>query len=388
MTQIDFATLGQPDAPPAETPAGRAAISLPYFGRRESRLRRADLLEVSEQVAVMLDAGVRVADAVETCREQAELAGQTDVADVLGRVGRRVENGEPLSDALAHFPESFPSVYVALVRAGEKSGLMTAMLQRAVAYLRDEREILQKVRGAMTYPAIMMAFALCTTVAMLVFVLPRFTGLYAGKEDRLPVPTKILMAVSDGLVGYWWAIAPGVALAALGVWRWLSTDGGREWWHATQLRLPLVGPMYRRLHLSRGLRMLGTLGGAGVGLVDCLDTARELATNVWYAALWQDVADQIRAGRPVSEPLRDGDLGAALVPPSVAQMVRAGEAGGRLSDVSQKIAGHAERELRQSVDQATRYIEPAMIVLMGGLIGGITMAMLLPVFTVGRVVAE
>jgi type IV pilus assembly protein PilC len=196
------------------------------------------------------------------------------------------------------------------------------------------------------------------------------------------------MGMSDLMINYWFAIVPGTLLLAYGTWRWLKSEGGTAWWHSTQLRLPILGPMYRRLHLSRGLRMLGTLGGAGVGLVDCLDTARQLASNVWYQALWEDVAEQIRVGRPVSEPLRDSDLAAMLVPPSVVQMIRAGETGGKLSEVAEKVAGYAERELRQSVDQATRYIEPAMIVLMGGLIGGITMALLLPVFTVGRVIGQ
>ena len=378
MSEITFNDPADVLAPETEAPA---PIKLP-------KLKRPELLDVSEQLAVMLDAGVRLADALETCREQAERDGQARVAAVLADVAADVSAGTDLSAALARHPASFPNVYVALVKAGEKSGLMTDMIGRAVGYLRDEREVVRKVKGAMTYPAVMLGFALVTTIGLLTFVLPRFTAMYAGKEDRLPGPTKLLVAISDVLTTQWHLLIPGTALVVFVTWRWLRTDAGTQWWHATQLRLPILGPMYRKLHLSRGLRMLGTLGGAGVGLVDCLDTARELATNVWYAALWEDVAEQIRAGRPVSEPLRDTELAASLVPPSVAQMIRAGEGGGQLATTAEKIAGHAERELRETVDQVTRLIEPAMIVLMGGLIGGITMALLLPVFTVGRVVAE
>lgn len=386
MSQINFSSLGSEfSALSGEaTPAAPATAS----ASRPKRLKRSELVEVSDQLAVMLDAGVQVADALECCREQAERDEQGHVTETLSDIAASVASGSDLSSALARHPQSFPQVYVALVRAGEKSGLMCEMINRAVGYLRDEQEILRKVRGAMTYPAIMFGFAMLTTVSLLVFVLPRFTKLYAGKEDRLPVPTKVLVFLSDGLVHHWHLIVPATLLISYGIWRWLRSDGGQTWWHATQLRLPLIGPMYRRLHLSRGLRMMGTLGGAGVGLVDCLDTARELATNVWYRALWEDVAEQIRAGRPVSEPLRSTSLAQALVPPSVAQMVKAGENGGRLSQTAEKIALHAERELKESVEAITRYIEPAMIVLMGGIIGGVTMALLLPVFTVGRVVAE
>ena len=386
MTQIDFSSLGDPTAPADFGAAGETTRSA--TPPRRLRLKRNELVEVSEQVAVMLDAGVTVADALECCREQAERDEQEAVEFVLRDVAERVTSGSDLSGALSAHPQSFPSVYVALIRAGEKSGLMTQMLQRAVGYLRDEQEILRKVRGAMTYPAIMFAFAMVTTVSLLIFVLPRFTKLYAGKEHLLPTPTKVLIFLSDLLVHQWHLLVPGVGLAAFGAWHWLRGEAGQNWWHATQLRLPMLGPMFRRLHLSRGLRMLGTLGGAGVGLVDCLDTAVELSTNVWYRALWQDVAEQIRAGRPVSEPLRSTPLAEALVPPAVAQMIKAGEAGGQLSRTAEKVALHAERELKDSVDQITRYIEPAMIVVMGGIIGGVTMALLLPVFTVGRVLAQ
>ncbi len=386
MSEIDFANLFASE----EVATDKGGESSTRAGKSGGvkRLKRSELIAVSEQLSVMLDAGVQVADALRSCCEQAEMDKQLHVARTLEEVALAVESGDDLSTALSRQGSSFPRVYVALVRAGEKSGLMCSMIQRAVGYLRDEQEILRKVQGAMTYPAIMFAFAMLTTVSLLVFVLPRFTAIYAGKEDRLPLPTKMLMWMSDQLIHQWHFIVPGLLVGGFLGWRWIRSGPGRAWWDGMQLRLPLIGGMYRKLHLSRGLRMMGTLGGAGVQLVDCLETAKELASNVWYAALWQDVADQIRAGRPVSEPLRSSPLARALVPPAVSQMIRAGETGGKLSQVAEKVAGHAERELKSAVDQATRYIEPAMIVLMGGLIGGITMALLLPVFTVGRVVAE
>ena len=338
MTQIDFTAL---DFSADAAPTAAAAAPVPA---RLKPLRRRELVEVSEQLSVMLSTGVTVADALSGCGEQAEMDGQAHVAGLLARVTAAVESGDDLSAALAGHPDSFPHVYVALVRAGERGGMMPAMIERAVGYLRDEQEIVGKVRGAMTYPAAMLGFAVVTTVSLLVFVLPRFAALYEGKEDKLPVPTKALMWLSDATVAQWHLILPGVALIAFAAWRWLGGEGGRTWWHGAQLRLPVVGPMYRRLHLSRGLRMLGTLGGAGVNLVDCLEVARDLATNVWFAALWRDVADQIKAGRSVSEPLRNSPLARALVPPAVAQMVRAGESGGRLAEVAERVAVHAERD--------------------------------------------
>ena len=177
---------------------------------------------------------------------------------------------------------------------------------------------------------------------------------------------------------------PGTLLAIFILWQWLRTESGRETWHTVQLRLPLLGPMYRKLHLSRGLRMIGTLAGAGVGLVDCLENAEHLAGNRLYARLWKSVGGRIRQGMPFSEALRNSPL----VPPSVAQMLHSGEKAGRLAMVTERVAEYAEAELKESITELTRYIEPAMIVLMGGLIGGMTMAMLLPVFTVSRVMVQ
>src|SRR5690606_33466351 len=258
------------------------------------------------------------------------------------------------------------------------------MIERANGYLKDEQEILRKVRGALTYPSIMLAFALTTSLFMLAFVLPRFTLLYKGKEHLLPTPTKVLLFLSDAVTQQWAYLLPGTLGAVLLAWSWLKTESGQEAWHRTQLRLPLLGPMFRKLHLSRGLRMIGTLAAAGVSLVDCLDNAEQLAGNRLYARLWNDIGGRIRQGMPFSDALRTS----SLVPPAISQMIHSGESAGNLAIVTEKVAEHSERELKETIGEVTRYIEPAMIVLMGGLIGGMTMAMLLPVFTVSRVMVQ
>jgi type IV pilus assembly protein PilC len=219
---------------------------------------------------------------------------------------------------------------------------------------------------------------------MLAFVLPRFVGLYQGKEHLLPLPTKILLALSHFLTHQWMYLVPASLIGAyLGI-QWFNSPAGQKVWHRVQLSIPLVGPMYRKLHLSRGLRVIGTLLGAGVSLVDCLETAKSLANHGRYAAMWETVAYQIQQGNPFSETLRSCDL----APPAIAQMIHSGETGGRLSAVTERVAEHAEAELKETITEVTRYIEPAMIVLMGGLIGGLTLSLLLPVFTVSRVMTQ
>lgn len=359
-------------------PSKAAGVSRPLG---EPRLKRTELVQLSAQLAVMLETGVTISDALECIVEQAD---KSHVKAVVGQLATWVGRGEDFSTAVARQPRSFPRIFVALMKASEKSGMLPRMIQRANGYLRDEMEIIRKVRGALTYPAIMMVFALVTCVMMLAFVLPRFTVLYKGKEELLPLPTKALLFLSGTITQHWLYLLIGTGVGLLVLWSWLSTEPGKQLWHRVQLRLPLLGPLFRKLHLARGMRMIGTLAASGVSLVDCLENAEQLAGNRLYARLWNEVGGRIRQGQPFSDALR----ASPLVPPSVAQMLHSGEAAGKLSMVMERVAEHSEEELKQTIAELTRYIEPMMIVVMGGLIGGITMAMLLPVFTVSRVMAQ
>ena len=345
------------------------------------RLKRSELVLLSSQLGVMLETGVTISDALECIIQQSD---KPHVKAVVERVAAAVGRGEDLSVAVARQPRSFPRVFVALIRASEKGGMLPRMIERANGYLRDEQEIVRKVRGALTYPAIMLTFAVMTCIAMLTFVLPRFTVLYKGKEHLLPMATKILMGMSSTITNHWAYLIPGTLAVLLMLWSWLRTEAGRELWHRAQLRLPLIGPLFRKLHLSRGLRLVGTLAGAGVSLVDCLENAEQLAGNRLYARMWNQIGERIRQGQPFSDALR----ASALVPASTAQMLHSGESAGKLSLVMERVAHHSEEELKQTIAEVTRYIEPAMIVLIGAIIGGITLAMLLPVFTVSRVMVH
>jgi type IV pilus assembly protein PilC len=230
----------------------------------------------------------------------------------------------------------------------------------------------------------MLSFAILTTTFLLTFVMPKFTAIYASKGAALPMPTRILMAISNTLVGNWPWIGAGIIAAVVGGRLYLKTRPGTRQWNWLELRLPLIGDMFRKLHLSRGMRMIGTMAGAGVGLVDCVATANELCDNVYFRELWDEVSDKIQSGRQMSEPLSQSNL----VPRSVAQMINSGEKGGKLSFVMEQVAGFSEQELKDTIAELTRYIEPLMIVLMGFVIGGVALALMLPIFTISRVVAR
>jgi type IV pilus assembly protein PilC len=345
------------------------------------RISRTELIQLSNQLSIMAETGVTLSEALESISQQ-EL--RPNAVALVRDLLTQVQSGSDFSAALARHPRSFPRLYIALIRASEKSGMLAKMLMRATAYVRDEAEVLRRVRGALTYPAIMLGFAVTTTVFLLAFVLPRFTAIYASRGAALPAPTRVLMAISACVTGHW-AILLFAAIAAyvLG-YLFLGSPFGRRCWHTAQLHLPLLGPLFRKLYLARGIRMIGTMSGAGVSLVDCVQTAHDLTSNTLYQEMWQDVLLKIQAGKQMSEPLATSPL----VPRSLAQMVQSGERSGKLSFVLEQIAGYSEQELKETIADLTRYIEPAMIVVMGAIIGSVAMALMLPIFSISKVIAK
>jgi type IV pilus assembly protein PilC len=372
-TEADLAPANAANSP-TSVPSG----PIPASGLR---IPRAEVIQLSTQLAIMVETGVTVPEALDCIAAQ---SSKPLVKKLVEDLSRQVQSGTDFSTALSKHPRSFPRLYVALIRAAEKSGMLSKLLHRATAYMRDEQEIIRKVRGALIYPGFMLTFAVSTTVFLLIFVLPRFTAIYEGKQAALPMPTKILMAMSACLVDHWllWTLSIPSGFAAITFS--LKTQWGQRALHYLQLNTPLLGKMFRKLYLSRGLRMLGTMGAAGINLVDSVQTTHDLCANGYFRDLWNNVSNQIQAGKQLSEPLFESNL----VPRAISQMLASGEKSGKLSQVMEAVSGFAEQELKEQITELTRYIEPIMIMVMGAIIGGIAMALLLPVFTISRVMAQ
>jgi type IV pilus assembly protein PilC len=364
---------------PAESAAPKRASSLslsfaPRFSRR-------DLVQFVTQLQIMIETGVTLSEAMESIASQSH---KPHVAKIVADLAHHVSGGDTFSSALQRHPRSFPRLLVALVAASEKSGMMSKLLGRAVHYLRDEQDTIRRVRGAITYPAIMMAFALSTTIFLMTFILPKFTAIYAAKGAALPILTRWLMSLSDFLIGGWLWLILGMGGAGFGIWQYVRTPSGHRLLNYIQLQIPVFGPIFKKLHLSRGLRMIGTMASSGISLPDCVKTAHDLCPNVYFQELWDQVSRQIQAGKQFSEAL----FQSPLVPKSMAQMLHSAEKGGKLAHVMEQVSGFAETELKEQIVEMTRYIEPAMIMMMGGIIGTVALALMLPIFTISKVMVK
>ena len=359
---------------PADAGAGKAAGFSLTFGPSAR-----DIQNFTSQLAVMIRAGISLRAAIEGISEQAT---NPKFKTMLIQMKRDVESGKQFSDALMRYPKSFSPLYVNMVKASELSGGFAKMLDRIADYLTQQIETASMVKGAMIYPGIIGTLAIGTTVFLLTFVLPRFMVIFQGKEQALPAPTRLLLALSNFMRGYWYVIILGAGAGIWGFMMMLKTEWGRIWWDKVKLTVPLFKKLFRALYISRSLHTMGQLINAGVPMLDTISITADISGNILYKRMWRAVYAAVKQGKKISAPLGKSPL----LPRAVVQMINAGEESGKLGEVLDEVSGFYARELRLVIKSVTAMIEPLMIVLMGGMVGFIAMSIILPIFKLSQLV--
>jgi len=347
----------------------------------KKKVRHEDVIFFATQLAVMVDTGVTLPEALDAIAEQTE---HTGLRAMVSELSADVKSGVEFSTALEKHPKVFGRLFVALMRASEVSGTMGPMLQRVSEYMEQERETRKRIKGAMTYPVCMLCFSVLVVVGLLIFVLPRFQKIYAGKGAMLPMPTRILLALSSGIIGYWPFIVGGLLMLAVGGYLYFRSPAGGILLDRLRIGVPVIGSMYRKAYLARSLRAMATMVSTGVSVLDGLAITAQVAGNHCYGRVWESLARGVEQGASLSE----GLFRSRLIPRTIAQMVSAGERTGRLGMVMNRVAGFCEDDLKVAVRTLTNLIEPAMIVIMGLVVGGIAMALMLPVFSISKVLTQ
>lgn len=349
-------------------------------GPKLKKIRSDDVIFFANQLAVMVDTGVPLSEALDAIAESTD---HTGLHAMVREISEDVKGGVEFSRALANYPKVFNDLFTSLIRASEASGTMGPMLQRASAYLVQVRDTRKQVKGAMIYPVCMLGFCVLVIVGLLVFVLPKFENIYAGKGKLLPGPTRVLMSLSNGMVSNWPYILLGLGAIVGGLVYYLRTPGGRLVRDKVLLSLPVFGPMARKACMARSLRTMSTMVTTGVAMLDGLDITARVAGNAMYRQLWLDMADHVREGGTLSDEL----FRCPLIPRTIAQMIDAGERTGQLGNVMDRIASFCEDDLKIALKAATSMIEPVMVIVMGLIVGGIAMALLLPIFKMSSTMA-
>ncbi|MFO7587600.1 MAG: type II secretion system F family protein [Gemmatimonadota bacterium] len=349
-----------------EKPKG---ISMP-LGKR---LKNRDLVIVTRQFATMINAGLPLVQALDI------LVKQTDskiLQSTLEGVLHDVESGNTLADALRQHPKVFSPLYVNMVAAGETGGILDTILLRLSVFLEKNEALARKVKGAMIYPGVISFVAVSAIVVLLLFVIPTFQSMFASFNQQLPLPTRVVIGMSAILQAWWWAMLAGAGGAAFVFRRWLATPGGRLTFDRLMLRVPILGNLARKSAVARFTRTLGTLLSSGVAILDGLEiTARTSGNRVIHDAIMKS-RSSIAGGESISQPLRQS----GVFPPMVTQMINVGEETGDLDGMLTKVADFYDDEVDVAVESLLKAMEPAMIVILGTVVGGMIVAMYLPIF--------
>ena len=342
------------------------------------RVPARDLLTFTQQLSTLLDAGIPLDRALGIL---GDLSVSPRLRQIVQDVGQSVRTGSTLADALSrHHPRPFSRLYINTVRAGEKGGVLETTLRRLGEHLEQTQELREALTSAMIYPALLLTVGVGAVIFLMTFVLPRFAVIFADLHQGLPLPTRILMAVSQALTTYWWVLALFV-LGALLAWQVLTrSDAGRLAIDRWLLGLPALGDLLRKVEVGRFARTLGTLLRSGVPLLAALGVAREVAGNRVIALALGAVQEGAKRGDGLARPMAES----GSFPPLAIHMVRVGEETGRIEEMLERVAASYEAEIRVAVRRFVALLEPVIILALGLIVLGIVLSILLAILSINE----
>jgi type IV pilus assembly protein PilC len=347
---------------------------------KKKKVRVKDLALFTRQFATMISAGLPLIQCLEVLTQQMD---HPELRGIIRKVTQRIEGGSTLNEALRDHPAVFNELFTSMVEAGEAGGILDTILERLATHLEKMEALIRKVKGAMTYPMVVFSVSMGATAFMLLFLIPRFAAMFTDFGGELPLPTKIVMGASDLLKHYGWVLIIAGVVGGIAFKRYKATDKGARKVDGYMLRFPVIGQVVRKGAVSRFARTLGTLLSSGVPLLDGLNVTARAAGNRVIADAVGQIRLSVTSGSTLAEPMR----ASGVFPPMVTQMVGVGEETGRLDEMLSKLADFYDDEVDAAVDSLTAVIEPVMIVIMGIIVGGMLIAMYLPMFKLISVVS-
>jgi type IV pilus assembly protein PilC len=349
--------------------------------QKKGKVTSKDLVLFSRQLSTLVSAGVPIVQSLGILETQAE---NPAFKEVLGAVKADIESGLSISDALKKHPDAFPDLYTSMVKAGELGGILDTILERLTAYMESSEQLKAKVKSAMMYPAIVLSICAVVTVFLMIFVIPTFKNIFASFGAELPLPTQMLIDISDAMKHFWYLIVAFPFVAFKGFAAFYKTDRGHKIVDRYTLSAPIFGIILKKVAVARFTRTLGTLIKSGVPIMQALETVAQTAGNVIIADAVLLTRESIREGGHLSDPLKKS----GIFPNMVTSMISVGEETGALDIMLSKIADFYDQEVDTAVKGLTSLIEPIVIVVMGIVIGTIVVAMFMPMFGLGELAGK
>lgn len=361
----------------------KGGVSLKEQLAESRRIKSKDVTVFSRQFATMINSGLAMLRALHILENQTQ---NQKLKAVIAETKNDVEAGASLSDAMEKHPRVFNRLYVSMVRAGEAGGILDDTLNRVATQLEAEDSLKRTIRSAMVYPLLIAAFALLVLTAMILFIIPVFSKMYADLGSQLPLLTRTMVGISDIMRSIWglFIIAAGIG-AVYGITRLKRTPQGTAAWDRTKLKIPMgIGDIVRKVIMARFSRTLSTLVSSGVPILQAIDITGETAGNAVVADAMANVKASVKEGRPMSEPLAKVDV----FPAMVTQMIAVGEETGAVDTMLNKIADFYEDEVNAAVKSLTSILEPIMMIGVGGLVGVIVISLYLPIFNLMQILGK
>lgn len=353
-------------------------ITIPGLSKR---VKLKEIAVFSRQFATMINAGMTLLRALAVLGTQTE---NKHFATVIDQVRADIESGSSLSQALGRHPKQFDRLYIAMVRAGEVGGSLDHTLQQLSTTIEKQVALRAKIRSALAYPVVVLAIVVCILTAMLLFIVPIFKNLFADFGGKLPAPTQLLVLISDVFVHAFPLVVLAVIIAVIAFKRWIRTEKGRTAFDAFKLRVPIFGGLVRKTAMARFAGTLSTLLSSGAPVLEALDITADSVSNVMVARGVHAIAEGAKRGEPLTQPLRDHPV----FPPMVTQMMAVGEQTGALDDMLLKVSEFYEQEVEATVNALTSLLEPLLIVVLGGTVGAMVIALYLPMFDIITLVGK
>ncbi len=350
------------------------------FGKGKRGVRGRDLAIFTRQFSTMIDSGLPLVQCLDILSKQTD---DGNFRSIIQDVMHDVEAGTTLAEAMAKHPHAFDSLYVNMVDAGEAGGILDKILQRLATYIEKAEALKRKIKSAMTYPAVVMSVAGGAMLFMLLFIIPVFADVFDDFGGELPLPTQLVVNASDFLKQTWYVIVGAIVVLVVALKRYRKTERGGRQIDQLLLKSPVIGDLLRKGSIARFTRTLGTMISSGVAILSGLDITARTAGNKIIEEAIMATKTSIREGETIAQPLKE----AGVFPPMVVQMISVGEETGALDKMLEKIANFYDEEVNTAVETLTSIIEPVMIVVMGVAVGGMVVAMYLPMFKLINVVA-
>tara|TARA_R110002073_G_scaffold206775_1_gene366603 strand:- start:125911 stop:127116 length:1206 start_codon:yes stop_codon:yes gene_type:complete len=348
---------------------------------KRSKAKHSDVTWFISQLAVMIETGMPISEALTSLSQKSK---RLSMRTALTYIAKEVEHGKPLSQAIRQAPSKFDPGLIALVSAGEESGQLGSVLTKAHEYMSQEMLLMKRFKSAMAYPILMIVICISVVLFLMLFVLPKFTSLFEGKDSELPIPTRMLLGISDHLMAewFWWFLLTNITILGLNLW--FATSIGGQIRDRIVLSFPIFGKTLNTLYQARAFRGFAVMLDSGVSIIQAVDITVGIVPNSIHKSLWSEVGSRARNGDRVSEAFSKS----SVIPDHIAQMIESGDQSGRLGFVFHRLATYLEADYELSIKSLIQVIEPIMIALMGIVVGFIASALMLPLFQAGGVMSS